>query len=205
MDDLILLILSSPSGAGKTTLTKYLLDELPDFTFSVSHTTRKPRVGEVDGVHYHFVDRPGFDALRAVGSFAEWAEVHGNLYGTSVAEIDRARRQGKRGIVFDIDYQGARQIKAKLPEAVGVFILPPSLAVLKTRLEGRATDAAEVIQARFEHAKVEIEHYGFFDYLLVNDDLELSKRALLGIALAERHRRVRMAPIAEGLLKTGRV
>jgi guanylate kinase len=205
MDDLILLILSSPSGAGKTTLTKYLLDELPDFTFSVSHTTRKPRVGEVNGVHYHFVDRAAFEVLRSEGGFAEWAEVHGNLYGTSVAEIERARRQGKRGIVFDIDYQGARQIKAKRPEAVGVFILPPSLEVLKKRLEGRATDDPQVIERRFDHAKVEIEHYGFFDYLLVNDDLELSKRALLGIALAERHRRVRMAPLAEGLLKTGRV
>jgi guanylate kinase len=205
MDDLILLILSSPSGAGKTTLTKYLLDELPDFTFSVSHTTRKPRVGETDGAHYHFVERERFEALRAQGSFAEWAEVHGNLYGTSVAEIDRARAQGKRGIVFDIDYQGARQIKAKRPEAVGVFVLPPSLEVLRKRLEGRATDHPDVIERRFNHAKVEIEHYGFFDYLLVNDHLEQSKRALLGIALAERHRRVRLAPLAEGLLKTGRV
>ncbi len=205
MDDLILLILSSPSGAGKTTLTKYLLDELPDFTFSVSHTTRKPRTGEVDGVHYHFVDRPRFEELRAGGSFAEWAEVHGNLYGTSVREIDRARSSGMRGIVFDIDYQGARQIKAKRPEVASVFILPPSLDVLRKRLEGRATDDAAVIQRRFDHAKIEIEHYGFLDYLLVNDDLEASKRALLGIALAERHRRVRMAPLAEGLLKTGRV
>ena len=205
MDDLILLILSSPSGAGKTTLTKYLLDELPDFTFSVSHTTRKPRVGEIDGVHYHFVERERFEALRDEGSFAEWAEVHGNLYGTSIAEIARARSQGKRGIVFDIDYQGARQIKAKRPDAVGVFILPPSLEVLRKRLEGRATDDPKVIERRFDHAKVEIEHYGFFDYLLVNDDLVLSKRALLGIALAERHRRVRLAPLAEGLLKTGRV
>ena len=205
MDDLILLILSSPSGAGKTTLTKYLLDELPDYTFSVSHTTRKPRAGEVDGVHYHFVDRASFEAIRASGGFAEWAEVHGNLYGTSLAEIDRARAQGKHGIVFDIDYQGARQIKATRPEAIGVFVLPPSLEILRKRLEGRATDDAAVIERRFNHAKVEIEHYGFFDYVLVNDQLELSKRVLLGIALAERHRRVRMAPQAEALLRTGRV
>jgi guanylate kinase len=205
MDDLILLILSSPSGAGKTTLTRYLLEELPDFTFSVSHTTRKARTGESDGVHYHFVDRARFESLRDAGGFAEWAEVHGNLYGTSLAEIERARAQGKRGIVFDIDYQGARQIKATRPEAIGVFVLPPSLEVLRKRLEGRATDAPEVIQRRFEHAKVEIEHYGFFDYVLVNDDLEASKRALLGIALAERHRRVRLAPLAESLLRTGHV
>ena len=205
MDDLILLILSSPSGAGKTTLTKYLLDELPDYTFSVSHTTRKPRQGETDGVHYHFVDRERFGAVRDAGGFAEWAEVHGNLYGTSLAELDRARAQGKRGIVFDIDYQGARQIKASRPEAIGVFVLPPSLAILRKRLEGRATDDPAVIERRFAHAKVEIEHYGFFDYVLVNDQLEESKRSLLGIALAERHRRVRMAPLAESLLRVGRV
>lgn len=205
MDDLILLILSSPSGAGKTTLTKYLLDELPEFTFSVSHTTRKPRAGEIDGMHYHFVDRGGFDTIRSVGGFAEWAEVHGNLYGTSLAELDRARAQGKHGIVFDIDYQGARQIKATRPEAIGVFVLPPSLEILRKRLEGRGTDDPAVIDRRFHHAKVEIEHYGFFDYVLVNDQLELSKRVLLGIALAERHRRVRMAPQAESLLRTGRV
>jgi guanylate kinase len=205
MDDLILLILSSPSGAGKTTLTKYLLEQLGDFTFSVSHTTRKPRTGETDGVHYHFVDRARFEQLRADQGFAEWAEVHGNLYGTSLAEIERARREGKRGIVFDIDYQGARQIKASRPEAIGVFVLPPSLEILKKRLEGRATDDRAVIERRFAHAQVEIEHYGFFDYLLVNDDLEVSKQALLGIALAERHRRVRLAPLAEALLRTGRV
>lgn len=205
MDDLILLILSSPSGAGKTTLTKYLLEELPDYTFSVSHTTRSPRKGEVDGVHYHFVDRARFETLRAAGGFAEWAEVHGNLYGTSLAELDRARAQGKRGIVFDIDYQGARQIKATRPEAIGVFVLPPSLEILRKRLEGRATDDVSVIERRFAHSKVEIEHYGFFDYLLVNDELDTSKRVLLGIALAERHRRVRLAPVAESLLRTGRV
>ncbi|MFO0686858.1 MAG: guanylate kinase [Sandaracinus sp.] len=205
MDDLILLILSSPSGAGKTTLTKYLLEQLPDYTFSVSHTTRKPRAGETNGEHYHFVDRATFELVRASGGFAEWAEVHGNLYGTSLAELERARAQGKRGIVFDIDYQGARQIKATRPEAIGVFVLPPSLEILRKRLEGRATDSPEVIERRFKHAQVEIEHYGFFDYVIVNDELEKSKRALLGIALAERHRRVRMAPLAEALLRTGRI
>jgi guanylate kinase len=205
MDDLLLLILSSPSGAGKTTLTRYLLEQLPDFTFSVSHTTRKPRTGEEDGVHYHFVDRGGFEAVRDGGGFAEWAEVHGNLYGTSLAEIDRARAQGKRGIVFDIDYQGARQIRASRPEAIGVFVLPPSLEVLRKRLEGRATDSAEVIERRFQVAKVEIEHYGFFDYLIVNDDLAESQRALLGIALAERYRRGRQALKAERLLRHGQL
>lgn len=202
MDDLLLLILCSPSGAGKTTLTRHLLAELPDFTFSVSHTTRAPRKNEVDGVHYHFVDRPRFDGLVAESAFAEWAEVHGNRYGTSVAEIERAKAEGKRGVVFDIDYQGARQIKAKLPNAVGVFVLPPSMSELKKRLEGRGTDEASVIERRFKQAYVEIEHYGFFDYLIVNDDLANAQRSLLGIALAERHRRWRLAPLAERLLKT---
>jgi guanylate kinase len=201
-DEPLLLILCSPSGAGKTTLTQHLLKEQPRFTFSVSHTTRKPRAGEVDGTHYHFVDETRFRAMVADGAFAEWATVHGNLYGTSVAEIDRARTEGKTGIVFDIDYQGARQIKAKLPHAVGVFVLPPSMPVLLDRLKGRGTDTAETIQRRFKQAHVEIEHYGFFEYLIVNENLDEAKRALLGIALAEQHRRERLAPTAELLLKS---
>jgi guanylate kinase len=202
MDDLVLLILCSPSGAGKTTLTRHLLDNLPDFTFSVSHTTRKPRANEVDGREYHFVDRVRFQELIASGEFAEWAEVHGNLYGTSVREIERARREGMRGIVFDVDYQGARQIKAKLRDAVGVFVLPPSMRELRRRLEGRGTEDKDSIERRFEKAWIEIEHYGFFDYLVVNDDLVRAQAAVLGIALAERHRRWRLAPAAELLLRS---
>ena len=201
MDDLLLLILCSPSGAGKSTLTRFLLEALPESTFSVSHTTRKARTGEVDGVHYHFIDRDVFGRMVDAGSFAEWAHVHDNMYGTSTSEIERARREGKRVILFDVDYQGARQIKAKLPEAVGVFILPPSMEELRRRLEGRATDAPAVIERRYQKAIVEIEHYGFFDYLIVNDDLSRAQQALLGIALAERHRRVRLAPVAEHLLR----
>lgn len=202
MDDLVLFILCSPSGAGKTTLTRHLLDKLEDFTFSVSHTTRKPRQGEVDGREYHFVDRERFAQMVDEGAFAEWARVHDNFYGTSVREIDRARREGKRGIVFDIDYQGARQIKAKLRDAVGVFVLPPSMAELRRRLEGRGTEDLATIEKRFANAWHEIEHYGVFDYLVVNDDLERAKAAVLGIALAERHRRWRLAPVAEALLKS---
>jgi guanylate kinase len=205
MDDLLLLILCSPSGAGKSTLTQHLLEQLPELTFSVSHTTRKPRANEVDGVHYHFVDRQRFDQMVEADAFAEWADVHGNRYGTSVAELERARREGKRGIVFDIDYQGARQIKAKLPQAVGVFVLPPSMAELRRRLEGRATDDPSVIERRFGKALIEIEHYGFCDYMIVNDDLVRAKAAVLGVALAERHRRWRLAGLAEQLIKTGAV
>ncbi len=202
MDDLVLLILCSPSGAGKTTLTRHLLDNLPDFTFSVSHTTRKPRVNEVDGREYHFVDRERFQELITSGEFAEWAEVHGNLYGTSVREIERARREGMRGIVFDVDYQGARQIKAKLRDAVGIFVLPPSMHELRRRLESRGTEDRDSIERRFKKAWIEIEHYGFFDYLVVNDDLVRAQAAVLGIALAERHRRWRLSPSAELLLRS---
>ena len=139
-DDFLLLILSSPSGAGKTTLkTRILTESHPELRFSVSHTTRKPRASEVEGREYHFIDRNRFEAMVAKGEFAEWAEVHGNLYGTSLFEIEVARK-AHRGVVFDIDHQGARQIKAKMPDAVSVFILPPSMAELETRLRKRASD-----------------------------------------------------------------
>src|SRR5437868_2642918 len=128
-DDFLLLIISSPSGAGKTTLCSRLRDELPELRFSVSHTTRRPRPVEVDGRDYHFVDISTFERMVVAGAFAEHARVHDHLYGTSVAEIEAARA-GARGVIFDIDYQGARQIKATLPSAVAVFILPPSLAEL---------------------------------------------------------------------------
>jgi guanylate kinase len=205
MDELLLLILCSPSGAGKTTLTKHLLAQMPELTFSVSHTTRPPRSGEVEGVAYHFVDRPRFERLVDEGRFAEWAVVHGNLYGTCVTELERARREGKRGIVFDVDYQGARQIKAKLPNAIGMFVLPPSMDELRRRLEGRASDAPDVIERRFAKARAEIEHYPFFDYLVVNDDLDRAQATVLAIARAELAKRWRVAPLAEALLKNDRL
>ncbi len=205
MDDLLLLILCSPSGAGKTTLTKHLLAELPELTFSVSHTTRAPRAGEVDGEAYRFIERARFEGMIAEGRFAEHATVHGNLYGTSISELERAKDEGKRGIVFDIDYQGARQIKAKLPHAVGIFVLPPSMTELRRRLEARASDAPDVIERRFAKARTEIEQYAFFDYLVVNDDLERAKQDVLAIARAEARRRWRMAPLAESLLRNDRV
>ncbi len=198
----MLLIISSPSGAGKTTLTRKLLEAFPDFTFSVSHTTRLPRSGEVDGQDYHFVDVEQFRAHIRENSFAEWAEVHGNLYGTSLAELERSRKEGKRGIVFDVDYQGARQIKARLPQAVGVFILPPSLDALHRRLQKRATDSEEVIERRYQKAQLEIEHYLFFDYLIVNDQVEEAAAHLRGIVHAERSRRARLANHAETLLRS---
>jgi guanylate kinase len=200
-DDLLLLIISSPSGAGKTTLTRDLLEQFPGLSFSVSHTTRKPRANEVDGRDYHFVERARFEALIRDGAFAEWAEVHGNLYGTSESEIRRCRDAGKQGLLFDIDYQGARQIKASHADAVSVFVLPPSMAELKRRLKTRASDDDATIERRFGNAKREIEHYGLCDYVVVNDDLEESKRVLRSIVRAEQARRWRMARRAETLLR----
>ena len=199
--DLILLVISSPSGAGKTTLTHRLLQEFPELRFSVSHTTRQPRSNEVDGQDYHFIDKKGFRELVDQGSFAEWAEVHGNLYGTSVTEIDRAQSDGKHGILFDVDYQGARQIKEKFPEAVGVFILPPSMNELRRRLDSRGSDDEESRRIRFQKAREEIEHYPFFDYMIVNDELQQALAELRGILLAEGCRQWRVAARAEALLE----
>jgi len=199
--DLILLIISSPSGAGKTTLTRRLLQEFPELRFSVSHTTREPRANEVDGQDYHFVSEEAFRAIIADKGFAEWAEVHGNLYGTSVSEIDIARAAGKIGVLFDVDYQGARQIKEKFPDAIGVFILPPSMAELRRRLDGRGSDDAQSRQRRFDKAREEIGHYPFFDYMIVNDELQRALAELRGIVLAEGCRRRRLAAKAEALLQ----
>ena len=202
-DKPLLLIISSPSGAGKTTLTARLLAEVKGLTFSISHTTRQPRQNETNSKEYHFVSRAEFERLIDEGAFLEWAEVHGNLYGTSKAEI--ASRRGDRGIVFDIDHQGARQIKCAAPDAVAVFILPPSMKVLEQRLRGRASEDEETVQRRFGVAKREIEHYGLFDYVLVNAELEEATKKLTSIFLAEECRRSRVAALAEQFLAEGRL
>jgi guanylate kinase len=199
----LLLIISSPSGAGKTTLTNRLLAEVKGLTFSISHTTRQPRQNETNGKEYYFVSRSEFEQLIEAGAFLEWAEVHGNLYGTSRAEIER--RSADRGIVFDIDHQGARHIKCAAPDSVAVFILPPSMAVLEQRLRGRASEDEETVQRRFGIAKREIEHYGLFDYVLVNAELEEATKKLIAIFLAEECRRSRVAALAEQFLAEGRL
>lgn len=204
--DFLLLVLSSPSGAGKTTLTRMLLDKCPELRFSVSHTTRAPRANEVDGVDYHFVDRARFRELVEKGAFLEWAEVHGNLYGTSIAEIDRAQATpGCAGLIFDIDYQGARQIRSKVPDVVGVFVLPPSMQELERRLRGRASETEEAVQRRFQAAQREIEHYALFDYLVVNDELGRAFDELRSITLAERANKQRRSTLAESLLRVGKL
>ncbi len=204
-DDFLLLIISSPSGAGKTTLCNRLRKEFSELAFSVSHTTRKPRPGEQDGREYHFIDLPAFRAMAERDAFAEWAEVHGNFYGTSLKEIELAQARQAHGILFDIDYQGARQIRAKVPDAVTVFILPPSLEELERRLKSRASDDDATVARRLAKARTEIENYGLFDYLVVNDDLERAYDRLRAVVLAESARRIRKAPLAETLLRSGRV
>jgi guanylate kinase len=200
-EDLLLLIISSPSGAGKTTLTRDLLSRFPELTFSISHTTRKPRPAEVDGQDYHFISREEFAQRVTENAFVEWAEVHGNLYGTALAELDRCRREGRRGIVFDIDYQGARQIKARREDVISVFVLPPTMEELKERLRRRASDDEATIERRYRNAQQEIAHYGLFDYVIVNEDLDDAKARLRAIVLAEQSRRRRMAGIAEMMLR----
>lgn len=203
-DDFLLLIVSSPSGAGKTTLCNRLRREFPDLRFSVSHTTRKPRPTEVDGREYHFVAQPVFEQMLRAGAFAEWARVHDHFYGTSLEEIETARASA-RGVLFDIDYQGARQIKASLPDAVGVFILPPSLAELERRLRGRGTEDEPTTLRRLQNAKGEIGHYGIFDYVIVNDEIDRAYEQLRGVVYAERCRRPRHALLCERMLVEGKV
>lgn len=198
----ILLIVSSPSGAGKTTLTNAIRERFSGIRFSISHTTRRPRSGEQDGREYHFVSRDAFNDLIEAGTFLEWAVVHDNLYGTNRAEIDNAR--GSRCLLFDVDYQGARQIKAVCPSAVGVFILPPSMGELERRLRGRASEDEPTVRKRFNNARREIAHYGLFDYIMENNDLERSIERLGAILLAEECRRNRNAGRAEQLLAQDR-
>jgi guanylate kinase len=197
----LLIVVSSPSGAGKTTLCRRLIEEFPDIVFSVSYTTREMRRGEEEGTDYHFVDRATFDAMVERGEFAEWAEVHGNRYGTTVAAVRQAL-EGGRHVLFDVDYQGGRQIKAKFEkEAVLVFVLPPSLEELEARLRKRATDAPEVIERRLAKARDELKHYGIYQYLIVNDDLPRAYEKLRAIYLAAQCQIDRMSPVAEQLVR----
>jgi guanylate kinase len=166
-----LYVVAAPSGAGKTTLVRLLLDSEPSVHLSVSFTTRGPRPGELDGREYHFVDVATFRAMLARGDFLEWAEVHGNFYGTSGAWIADQLNAG-HDVLLEIDWQGAQQVRAAFPDAIGVFILPPSMEELTRRLTGRGTDSAEVIERRLAAAQAEMRHVGEFDYVIINDSLE---------------------------------
>lgn len=182
-----LLIVSSPSGAGKTTLTRRLLREYDSLDFSVSFTTRPQRSGERDGVDYHFVANATFDRMVEDGEFAEWFVVHGNRYGTARAPIEASLAAG-RDMIFDVDFQGARALADAWPrDSLRVFILPPDLATLASRLRSRATDAADVIERRLRKAIDELGHYTEYDELIVNAELEPAYRVLTAVYLTRRH------------------
>ncbi|MCL1075743.1 guanylate kinase [Shewanella dokdonensis] len=181
-----LFIVSAPSGAGKSSLIAALLSDKPtDMQVSVSHTTRKPRPGESHGQHYYFVSVDEFKALIAEGAFLEWAEVFGNYYGTSRKVIEQALADGI-DVFLDIDWQGALQIKQQMPEAVGIFILPPSREALELRLKGRGQDSADVIASRMEKAVSEMSHYNEYDFIIVNDQFEQALADLRAIIRSQR-------------------
>ncbi len=184
----LVLVVSAPSGAGKTTLCRRLLQEDREISFSVSYTTRPPRPNERNGVDYFFVSREEFQALIEAGAFLEWAEVHGHLYGTSKEQVMQALEEGK-DVLLDIDVQGAAQVRKALgQDAVLVFVLPPSFEELERRLRKRSTEDESVIQRRLRNARQEIARAPEFDYLVLNDDLSLALKTLLAILNAERQR-----------------
>ena len=199
----LMLVVSSPSGAGKTSLCRRLLADHADLVLSVSCTTRGPRQGERDGREYHFVERADFDAKLAAGGFLEWAEVHDHRYGSPREPVEAALNDG-HDVLFDIDWQGAAQIAEHAPaDVVRVFVLPPSMRELKRRLEARAQDHPDVIERRLGRAKAEIERWRDYDYVIVNDDFDRTYAELAHVYHAERQRRARnpgLVPVVDALL-----
>lgn len=187
-----LFVISAPSGTGKTTILKKVMSATGNLSFSISHTTRAPRAGEQDGVDYHFVDRDRFVAMRDQGAFLEWAEVHGNFYGTSRAAVDATLADGV-DIVLDIDVQGCRQVREAAADAVSLFVVPPSWEELERRLTGRGTDSDETIRLRLANARHEMADVVHYDYVVVNDDLDKAVATMLAIIHAERSRHRRDA------------
>ena len=187
----LMLVISSPSGAGKSTIARYILENDKTMALSVSVTTRTRRPSEIEGVHYHFVSHREFERLRASDSLLEWAEVHGNFYGTPRENAEIALAEG-RDMLFDIDWQGAQQLQEKVPaDVVSIFILPPTMDELQSRLNRRAEDSAEVIATRLANARAEIAHWREYDYVIVNDDLDRAFTSVKAIVEAERLRRDR--------------
>ena len=194
-------VLSAPSGAGKSTLAKRLVRDVPDLRFSVSFTTRSPRAGEVHGTDYFYVDRETFGSMVDEGGFVEWVEVYGNRYGTGRQWIQEKLAEGT-DILLDIETIGARNIRKEIPDAIMVFLLPPSADSLADRLRTRGKDSEEQIRIRLQYARHEMEAFGHYDYLVVNDDLETAYRQLESIILAHRCQRERMTPAAHRILAT---
>jgi len=186
----IVFILSAPSGAGKTSLCNELIDIITDLRHSVSYTTRSPRPGEKDGEDYFFVSLPEFERMIEAGEFAEWAEVHGNLYGTSLKAIEELRSSGIN-VILDIDCQGARKLKSVYDDAVYMFIIPPDFAELRRRLEGRKSDSREVIEQRLRVALDEVRESSWYDYIIVNDDFSKAIEKLKSVIMAEQCRTIR--------------
>ncbi|MFB6265066.1 MAG: guanylate kinase [Bradymonadaceae bacterium] len=183
----ILLIVCGPSGVGKTSLSHELLERHDRLQFSVSYTTRDRREHEVDGEDYHFVDTETFEEMRDEGAFAEWAEVHGSLYGTPKRAIREAWRHD-RDLLFDIDFQGARQLNRSFDEATGILVIPPDMETLEDRLRGRGSETSQSLDRRLSEARHELAQYDLFDYAVCNDDFDHAARTLSGIYLACRHK-----------------
>lgn len=193
----MMLVLSSPSGAGKTTLARRLLQKDSSVSMSVSVTTRNPRPGEVDGVDYHFLTRSAFDDRVQRGELLEHATVFGNSYGTPRGPVEEVLRAG-RDVLFDIDWQGTQQLREKAREdVVSIFILPPSRAALQQRLSSRGQDTAEVVARRMAQANGEISHWAEYDYVVINDDLDQAERRIVTIVEAERSRRTRQTGLSD--------
>lgn len=187
----LMLVISSPSGAGKSTIARNILEANVGMKLSVSVTTRQRRASEIEGVHYHFVSMKEFDRLKQSDALLEWAEVHGNFYGTPREAAEVAMAEGQ-DMLFDIDWQGAQQLQDKMPaDVVSVFILPPTMEELQSRLNRRAEDSAEVIATRLANARAEIAHWREYDYVVVNDDLDRAYSSVRSIVEAERLRRDR--------------
>lgn len=196
-----LFIISSPSGGGKGTLIREVLKTVPNVGYSVSFTTRAPREGENDGEHYVFVSPPQFEKMREAGAFLEWARVHGNFYATSREQIEK-KIAGGDDVILEIDVQGAASVKKLMPEAVGVFILPPSFEILTERLQNRGSESSSDLAVRLLNARGEVERYREFDYLIVNDEIPRAATQLSAVFLAERAKRARMESAVQEILKT---
>jgi guanylate kinase len=197
----MLVVVSSPSGGGKGTLIRRALKTVPNLGYSVSVTTRPPRVGEEDGRDYFFVSLERFRQMIAQDNFLEWAVVHGNLYGTSHVEIERELNEG-HDIILEIDVQGATSVRRLVEDAVSVFILPPSFEILRDRLVGRGSERADDLELRLKNSRSEVEHYREFQYLVINDDAERAAGLLASIIYAERARRDRQEDVARRVLAT---